>query len=306
VEHAASLSPFQESLVRSAVGRRAEIVRARWLQAMRPCPILVEASDEGATASVVLRIARNDGGVEREAAVYPPLRRMGLPVPRVLAGPARDPSAPDLFAMSVVERLAGEPLSHWAEGSDGGASLAAERLTEAYGLLRGVTEECARAPEFAALPRRSLHDDMEDVLRRGGEWLEVAEIRDAAARLARRVERDGAPLMFSNGDFAPANLLSDGATLTGMLDFEKAAFVDPLSTLTRFPVYDLRPLSRTSFVASLLAEHGHTPRDLAPRVAVFCLRTLQTKCPVEGGAPHRRALRRHVLGVLGEAMEDVD
>ena len=54
-----------------------------------------------------------------------------------------------------------------------------------------------------------------------------------------------------------------------------------------------------------MAEHGHTARDLAPRVAVFCLRTLQTKCPVEGGLPYRRDLRRHVLGILEKAMEDV-
>lgn len=90
-----------------------------------------------------------------------------------------------------------------------------------------------------------------------------------------------------------------------MLDFEKAAFVDPLTILTRLPVYDLQPLSRTDLVASIVREEGFTVADFAVRVAIFCLRTLQTKCPVSGGAPSRRTLREHVLGVLSEAMKSL-
>lgn len=273
---------------------------------MRPCPILVDTSLDGNESSVILRIARNDGGVEREAAIYPSLQRMGLPVPKVLAGPERDPGAPEFFSMAVVERLPGEPLSTWAEASEDGLRLAIDRLAEAYRLLKSVTDRAASAPELAPLPRRSLRDDLKEVAQRGGDWLRLAEIQDAVVRLSRVIERDDVPRMFSNGDFAPANFLSDGSALTGMLDFEKAAFVDPLTVLTRFPVYDLRPLSRTNFVASVLNEHCYTENDFALRVAVFCLRTLQTKCPVAGGSPQQRDRRRHVLSVLEEAMARVN
>jgi len=305
LDDAVTLSRFQETLVRSAFQGAVEVVGATWLQELRPCPILVEVVADGLKSVVVLRIARNKGGVEREAAIYPALRQMGLPVPRILAGPDADPDAPELFSMVIQERLMGQPLSRWAESSEDGLGLAAERLAEAYSWFQKVTRRAKDAPEFAALPRQSLRDDMEDVVRRGGNWFDVAEVRDAVDLLTNRIERDNMPLMFSNGDFAPANLLSDGRSLTGMLDFEKAAFVDPLAVLTRFPVYDLRPLSRTDFIASILQSHGYSEGDFALRVAVFCLRTLQTKCPVEGGAPNRQELRRHVLGVLKDAIAQV-
>jgi aminoglycoside phosphotransferase (APT) family kinase protein len=38
----------------------------------------------------------------------------------------------------------------------------------------------------------------------------------------------GRPAVLTNGDFAPVNLLTDGATITGLLDFEAVRLADPL------------------------------------------------------------------------------
>lgn len=264
------------------------------MQAMRPCPIRVDVRSQGSETSVVLRIARNDGGVEREAAIFPALRRLGLPVPRVLVAPARDPAASELFAMMVIELLPGETL------------LARDDIERASLLLRGAywrfQSTSIETPELAGLPRRTLVDDFDDVIRRGGPWTEVTDIQNALGQLGAVVRRIKAPLMFTNGDFQPGNFLTDGSLLTGMLDFEKAAFVDPLTVLTRFPVYDFRPLSRSGLVEAILEDHGYTPKDLAPRTAIFAIRTLQTKLPIEGGTAHQVSFRRHVLTTLSEAL----
>lgn len=289
--------------MRSAFNGSTEIVRARYLQAMRPCPILVNVRNAGREVSVVLRIARNDGGVDREAAIYPVLKQLGLPVPTVLAGPRRDPDEPGLYAMTVMEKLPGEPLSVWAMRPEGGLKVASDMLRHAYRCLQATTGHAMTVPELAGLPRRSIQDDLHEVIRRSDSWMELAEIREAVNRISKALEETDTSLMLSNGDFAPANFLSDGLRLTGMLDFEKAGFVDPLGVLTRFPVYDYRSLLETGFIDALLRELGYTQRDFAPRVAVFCLRTLQTKLPVEGGAPAQQDFRRHVLTVLEGAMK---
>jgi hypothetical protein len=79
----------------------------------------------------------------------------------------------------------------------------------------------------------------------------------------------------------PKRSLADDfhGVLTGMVDFEKAAFVDPLAVLARYPVYDLQPIWGSKFAERVLAHLGYTAEEFAPRVAVLCLRTLQTKVP---------------------------
>jgi len=37
----------------------------------------------------------------------------------------------------------------------------------------------------------------------------------------------GRPVMLAHGDFAPVNMLTDGASLTGLLDFEAVRLADP-------------------------------------------------------------------------------
>lgn len=105
--------------------------------------------------------------------------------------------------MSVIGLQPGKPLSQWAEESPQGERLAAARLAEAYRMLKAVTSQAARNPKFASLPRRPLIDDLEEVLSRGGEWLELDEFREHVARLTKFVEKGQAPLMLTNGDFAP-------------------------------------------------------------------------------------------------------
>jgi aminoglycoside phosphotransferase (APT) family kinase protein len=52
--------------------------------------------------------------------------------------------------------------------------------------------------------------------------------------LDKHLPRHRLPLVFSNGDYNPLNVLADAAGLTGWVDFEHAGFEDPLIGLPKF------------------------------------------------------------------------
>jgi hypothetical protein len=104
------LTEFQQQLVLSLFPAGSIITKADWMQWMRPCPVAVDVriAGHGPEERVVLRRSRNPGGVEREALVLPELARLGLPVPRLLAGSVTDPK--DDESVSVLSFLPGVPL----------------------------------------------------------------------------------------------------------------------------------------------------------------------------------------------------
>jgi aminoglycoside phosphotransferase (APT) family kinase protein len=66
-------------------------------------------------------------------------------------------------------------------------------------------------------------------------WAEETPVVDAVARSALAELLDDVPALFAgrpavlaHGDFAPVNVLTDGAKLTGLLDFEAVRLADPL------------------------------------------------------------------------------
>lgn len=83
------------------------VTSAFYMQDLTPCPMRVGVTlPDGSEEHVVLRIARNRGGVECEALVLPALARLGLPVPAVLAGPVSDlRSLPEGIAERGIQRL---------------------------------------------------------------------------------------------------------------------------------------------------------------------------------------------------------
>ena len=71
-------------------------------------------------------------------------------------------------------------------------------------------------------------------------WSDPQRLADRATRWAAEIEGvddviarvpelfANRPAVIAHGDFAPVNVLTDGATLTGLLDFESARLADPL------------------------------------------------------------------------------
>jgi aminoglycoside phosphotransferase (APT) family kinase protein len=300
------LSKFQRDLVRSVFPPDAVILRAEYMQDQQRCPIRIDLLTNQGVESVVLRISRNQGGVEREVSVLPALARLGLPVPSVLVEPSVDPDAPELYAMSLMTMLSGSTLQSLASSTTANLDLTCRLFAEAITRMHGVSEAVKADPAFSCIPVQSLLDDFSSVVNRGGDWLVQPLVKKAIAVLRSEVERLNPPLVLSNGDYQPGNFLAEGSVLTGILDFEKARFSDPLASLARLPVYDLQPLARPESMVRILNLLGYSSRELAVRVAIFAIRTLQIKVPVQGGTERDAEWRDYVQGTLANAIHELD
>lgn len=296
------LTPFQEALVLSLFPPGAAIVSALAMQKMAPCPIRVKVmTPQKVEKEIVLRIARSRGGVPREALVFPKLAQLGLPVPTVLAGPVSDPEDVRAVSMTLNSLLPGRTLQDWSSDGGHGLELALEQTVEAVLRLHRLTDRLLQDEIAPLLPHKALSSELMRLVQSGNAWVQEPVFAATIRRLQPIAEAVDTPLVFSNGDYQPANFLSDGTRLTGFVDFEKACFEDPLIALARYPVYDLNPLYHAGVVARFLKTSGFTQSDFAPRLALFCLRTLLTKTPVSGGTLLQQERRDHVLSVLAVA-----
>jgi len=113
------------------------------------------------------------------------------------------------------------------------------------------------------------------------------------------------PLVFTNGDYQPANFLTEEGELSGVVDFELAALQDPLVGFAKYPIYDMYPLNGAGVVDDFLESCGYSWKDFAPRLALGCLITLQREIIVEGGDEHEHRYRERVITLLYHALDRV-
>jgi aminoglycoside phosphotransferase len=282
------------------------IVGAEPMQVMQPCPVRVTVFDPGCgdVQQVVLRLSRNVGGVEREADVLSCLHKLGLPVPKLLAGPERDAEGNESF--SVLEFLPGFTLQVLADSSAQGVSGANRLLVDGFSQLFELTPALLESPVADRLPRCSFYDEWTKLTEDSGDWGSVSLYKETLRQLEPLCLRESltTPLVFSNGDYQPGNFLTDGEIITGFLDFEKAGFEDPLWTLARYPVYDLEPFHSRGLAQMILERLGFTETQFAVRVALFGLRTLRTKTSPDG--THNGALQDCVWKLVDRSLRQAE
>ncbi|MFJ1457912.1 phosphotransferase family protein [Nocardia sp. N2S4-5] len=96
---------------------------------------------------------------------------------------------------------------------------------------------------------------------------------------------DGRPTVLAHGDFAPVNVLVEGTSITGLLDFESVRLADPLYDVAwwAWSVSFSGPAVFTAAWPAFLDGVGIDPREpgLVPRV-----RALQMVCMLEMLAEH--------------------
>ena len=264
-----------------------------------PCPIRVEVTTtKNAPAVVVLRRARH-GSVETEVEMFRALKECGLPVPEVLAGPFRYENG-ELGA--IYSLLEGESLQALAMRSDVGLQQAKTLLVEAVFRLIEAGRFIADHEVSQRLPRHTLRSELETVKAGDTGWTKEEFFQSAIKQLEHLLTGVTTPLVLSNGDYQPGNFLTKEGELTGFLDFECAAFHDPLMGFAKYPVYDLLPLSRTDVVDLFLETGKFSKREFSIRVALGCLKTLQKEIPVTETKAETRWYRDHVLGLLKSAL----
>ena len=299
------LTAFEARLVLSACPRRTRILKARYFpHHSYPCPIRVTViHPDGAIQYLAVRgIRHRMGRLEREAALYPLLSRLGLPVPKVLAGPAVDPVRPGTGPRLVLSVLPGDNLQRISLMGGRQLAMARDLLLEAIQWLHRLTPRVKSDPAHRVIPHGGLTFHLGSILERKGPWLKESVYQEAARTLMPALEKVKMPLVFSNGDYQPANFLADRGRLSGFVDFEYAWFEDPLYGFTKYPIYDLHPLNGAGVVEAYLKRRGLTKRDFAPRLALACLATLNREIPV---GPRKHAWRRHVLGLLRDSLKIV-
>lgn len=294
----------ERDLVQSALPEDGEIIDARYFDNYnRPCPVKVTAVRSGGeVVVVVLRLARH-GDVHREAQLLPVLLALGLPVPKVLAGPLTDPSVPHR-PMTVLSFLPGGSVQDLALNSPEGCETAKRLVLNGAGMLAHQTEAVRSSRVGDSLPRQSLFSFLTDIQSTDHTWLEDPLVVEAVDWLELTIGHIDTPLVFTNGDYNAQNFLTDGQRITGIVDFEEAAFQDPLLGLAKYPVYDLHPLNKAGFVDQFLEEEGYSHEDLRPRLALWCIRTLVREIPYEDGDDHDDRYRRQVLALLRSSLPD--
>ena len=297
------LTPFEAKLALSVCPTGTRILKARYFpHHSYPCPILVTAiRPDGTLGYLAVRSIRHRmGRLEREAALYPVLARLGLPVPHVLAGPARDPGDRRGGDRLVLSVLPGDNLQRISQKGGRHLKMARDLVIEAIQWLHRLTPRIKADPAHRVIPHGGLTFHLGSILERKGPWLKESVYREAARTLMPALEKVKMPLVFSNGDYQPANFLADRGRLSGFLDFEYAWFEDPLYGFTKYPIYNLHPLNGAGVVEAYLKRHGLTKRDFAPRLALACLATLNREIPV---GPRKHAWRKHVLGLLRDSLK---
>jgi aminoglycoside phosphotransferase (APT) family kinase protein len=129
----------------------------------------------------------------------------------------------------IFDALPGVPVPAAGETGLGGPQFA--------GLARAMGELLARLRRLptAGLWLNATWADTGRLAAAAGRWIDTMPLlsggeRDTLAEVVSGLPQlfAGRPVVLAHGDFAPVNMLTDGASVTGLLDFEAARLADPL------------------------------------------------------------------------------
>lgn len=189
---------------------------------------------------VIVRVAWRPGPVfEREVWPMEMARRLGLPVAdMVLIEHARVDDAE--VSINVQQRLPGVPLHRLGSGvSDDVRRSITEQAGGLLAALHSIERDRPGSigadgttwPEATPAASVDRIDELLELLARRGVDAEL--LRRSAVVLADATELvAGAPVRLIHGDWTVANLLSDGHTITGVVDWSGARGGDPAGELS--------------------------------------------------------------------------
>ncbi len=230
-------------------------------QSSGPLTCAVKFSPDGAAA------------LHREATALRLIEQAELPGPRLLGEPIDLLDGTGAMALSIVE---GEPLPWMGVIEVAVADQTCRLMSQALDQLHGYTPAMQATDEQGLLPRRTLRNELSEVA--SSPWTQTPIHQAAADAVAKHLDVEELPLVFTNGDYNPLNVLFTPSGELAWIDFEHAVFEDPLIGLAKFWFWsDDRgwALARQSgLVERHLFRHGITPQTFAVRVALRGLQHL--------------------------------
>ena len=280
-----------------------EIVGHDW-EAPPDSPVRVDIClPGGSSESVVLKMSPRREGIRTEAALLPILESLGLPVPKIVAGPVADPDLADRGLVLATTVPIGQSALAWAV--DGGIKAidhACEVVMEAIERVRELTASIEASPVGALLERCSLADELVRVTEIGGPWMGDSTFASAVQRLEPIVRAIDVPLVFSDSGIGPNARVDEQGNLIGFETFAWARIEDPHYQISKYWTYDCWPIRRAGFVERYLLRQGLSMREFAPRLGVRALVTLQREISVRGG---NETYRDEMLGWLKLALDSL-
>jgi RNA polymerase sigma-70 factor, ECF subfamily len=259
---------------------------------------------------------RNDISPERHELLNT-LATLGIPVPQVLA------NTPEGGTLCATPQ--GENTLTWAlGGTPHRIRIACERGIEGIERLQAITEPLLATPAGQKLPRRTLQDETDEIISKGGVWLNDAWFAAALQKVRQAVGEVNTPLVFTDYIHFFPNFLRI-ATQETLPDAPMGwpnditlkqnpitEFVhpfghigDPILGLTMVLLYDCYPIVHAGFVEQFLWKNGYSKRDFGIRLALRSLQTIQRELPVqrpknkEEGADYWDALHGYAEQALG-------
>jgi len=264
---------------------------------------VVITTPSGTSESVVLRMSGRKDGTRIEAALLPLLAELGLPVPKVVAGPTQDPDYPDRGLLIATSVPGGRSACSWAvDGGIKAVERACEVVMEGIDWIISLTAGVESSPVAQLLERCSLADELTRVINIGGPWMTDPSFSTAIVRLGPIVEKIQVPLIFSDGGIGPNALVDEEGNLIGFASFAWARIEDPHYQITKCWTYDCWPIRRAGFVERYLVRNNLSMHEFAPRLAVRALVTLQREIPLRRGD---EGYRNDMLGWLKLAMDNL-
>ncbi|MFC7625969.1 phosphotransferase family protein [Microlunatus sp. GCM10028923] len=248
-----------------------------------PFPAELTLDRDGRFLVCVVKASTDSDRLAEEAAALRALAHLDFPAPRVLADPFPVETADGPFAVLVMSRLPGEALP-WIGVSDiAVADRTCRLLFEAIDRLHALTPRVAEHPLAGRLQHRSLDDELAEAAERDSPWAGTPVVRAEVAVLRDRIPEHRLPLVFSNGDYNPLNVLVDDAGGLGWVDFEYARIEDPLIGLPKFGFWaddsGWALGAQSGLVERFLYRRGISPATFQVRVALRGLTHLHDTSP---------------------------
>jgi len=280
-----------------APGAHVDQVR-RFRKSPLPFPAKLVLVTANGPVACVAKASTELGRLQHEADVLRALEDLNFAAPKVMAGPHVVRTSTGQVEVLVMSELPGEALP-WIGVTDvGTADRTCRLLFGALDRLHALTPQMAAHAVAATVPTRSLDDELSAVVARTSPWAETRVFNEGVEVLRRSIPRHQLPLVFSNGDYNPLNVLADEGGITGWVDFEHACFEDPYIGLPKFQFWSEDSgwslAAQVGLVERFLFRRHLSPTAFMVRVALRGLTHLHDASPDEPPMVMLRDIERAV------------